>query len=193
VEIFPDAWAIIWIFTITEQIWLVYSLFCLNWYIPMHMQITSSERIHKLTPLKFEDQNFWKFVNFPWRWGAPPPPPAPPRFLPLFTKCQRILLFIYVTTVYSVYLDFLHLNFSECRWRGCLGRCVHPCMLLIGASNPAMDNVLLFFVLIFFSLRFFLRLIAFTTQGSHYSMTVKLLNCPLLSKFDKLFFSRGHL
>jgi hypothetical protein len=33
--------------------WLVYSLFCLK-YVPMYMQVTSSEKIHKLTPLKFE-------------------------------------------------------------------------------------------------------------------------------------------
>jgi hypothetical protein len=110
----------------------------------------------------------------------------------LFYQMSAVLLFIYVT-VYSIYLDFLHLYFSECRWRGCLGRCVHSYMLLTGGSNPAMVNVL-FFVLIFFSLRFFLRLSVYNTgELLLYDCKLLLLNCPLLSKFDKLFFnSRGH-
>jgi hypothetical protein len=52
--------------------------------------------------------------------------------------------------------------FSECGKRGCPGRCVRSYMLLIGGSNPAMANVL-FFVPIFFLLRFFLRLPLYNT------------------------------
>ena len=59
--------------------------------------------------------------------------------IPIFTKCQRILLFVYVYT--SIYLDFLRLYFGECRWRVCLGRCVRSYVLLIGGSNPAMARV----------------------------------------------------
>jgi hypothetical protein len=72
--------------------------------------------------------------------------------IPIFTKCQRILLLVYVYT--SIHLDFLRLYFGECRWRVCLGRCVRSNMLLNGGSFPAMADVL-FFVLIFFSLHDF--------------------------------------
>jgi hypothetical protein len=82
----------------------------------MHMQITSSDKIHKLTPLKFEILDVaTKTVNA-----------IPSQYLLNVSGS----FYLYVTA-YSVYLDFLYLYFSECRWRGCLGRCVHFCMLLI--------------------------------------------------------------
>jgi hypothetical protein len=106
----------------------------------MYMQInTSSEKIHKLTSLKFEVLNVSRKTI------------KCHTITIFYTKCERIVLFIYVTTIY---LDFLHLYFSECRWRVCLWRCVRCNMLLIGGSIPAMANVL-FFVLIFFSLHDF--------------------------------------
>ena len=106
----------------------------------MYMQITSSEKIHKLTPLKFEvlDMAIQNNKYHP---------------IPIFTKCQRILLFVYVYT--SIHLDFLRLYFSECRWRVCLRRCVRSYVLLIGGSIPQWPE--------FFSLRFFLRLSLYNT------------------------------
>jgi hypothetical protein len=59
----------------------------------MYMQInTSSEKIHKLTSLKFEVLDV---KNNKCRYHHN-----------FYTKCERIVLFIYVTTIY---LDFLHL------------------------------------------------------------------------------------
>jgi hypothetical protein len=71
----------------------------------MYMQTnTFSEKIHKLTPLKFEVLDVArKTINA-----------IPSQYFILICKCERIVLFIYVTTIY---LDFLHLYFSECRWR----------------------------------------------------------------------------
>jgi hypothetical protein len=88
----------------------------------MYMQInTSSEKIHKLIiPLKFEVLDVArKTINADTTT--------------IFYTKERIVLFIYVTTIY---LGFLHLCFNERRWRVCLGRCVRSNMPLIGGSIP---------------------------------------------------------
>jgi hypothetical protein len=61
----------------------------------MHMQInTSSEKIHKLTSPKFEVLDVArKTINAD-------------TITIFYTKCERIVLFIYVTIIY---IDFLHL------------------------------------------------------------------------------------
>jgi hypothetical protein len=90
----------------------------------MYMQInTSSEKIHKLTPLKFEVLDVArKTINA-----------IPSQYFILNVSGSFYLIYVTVTTIY---LDFLHLYFGECRWRGCLGRCVRSNVLLIGGSIP---------------------------------------------------------
>jgi hypothetical protein len=81
----------------------------------MYMQInTSSEKIHKLiSPLKFEVLDVArKTIN------ADTPT--------IFYTKERIVLFIYVTTIY---LDFLHLCFSE-------RRNLIPRLFLRGRKDP---------------------------------------------------------
>jgi hypothetical protein len=104
--------------------------------------------------------------------------------------------FIYICYCKFCIFRFSALVLSEGRWRGCLGRCVHTYVLLIGGSNPALPQWPMFcisFSCFFFKIFPKIAFIVYNTGELRlYDCKLLLLDCPLLSKFDKLFFSRGH-